>query len=152
MEGLPLRGRCVGFHFKGEVAFVECNVIASNPDDLHVGHAIAETLVIAVDAEEDPWFRGQVEALIREEPSVFVGGGEAAEWGNLGEVGFLLEEELVDGEIGIRSRAAGEVEEVAGVADCEIPISFRSVGVQEQAFGLFANSVYRVFRTADGEI
>ena len=52
-----------------------------------------------------------------------------------------MEEELVDGEIGIRSRAAGEVEEVAGVADCEIPISFRSVGVQEQAFGFFANGV-----------
>ena len=106
-------------------------MVACNPDGLHVCHAVPEAFVVSVDAEEDAGFRGGVETLVGEEPSVFVGGREAAEGWDLREVCLLLEEELVDSKVGIRTRAACKVGEVAGVSDREIPESLGCVGVEE---------------------
>ena len=41
-------------------------MIAGDPYGLHVGHTVAEAFIVAVNAEEDPGLRGEVEALIGE--------------------------------------------------------------------------------------
>ena len=69
----------------------------------HVCHAVPKVFVVSVDAKEGAGFRGEIETLVGEEASVFVGGCEAAEGWDLGEVCLLLEKELVDRKVGFRS-------------------------------------------------